>query len=184
MKTFFTLILFLIFSGTLPAQCPTAGRDSSDTYCKNQVFDIAALRSNDADLGGVFIDPWGDTMTTTSISLIFPGQYNYFYKVSDSICPTDSAKYVITIINCWPGGVSETILENNELIHPNPVNDQFLLSETNYDQLEIYSIAGTCVLKLLPSPNTLIDVSKLEGGNYILVLDKNGARQFQRFIKY
>jgi hypothetical protein len=183
MKPLFTLILFLVFTGTVLAQCPTAGQDTSDTYCKNQVFDIADLRSDDAALSGVFIDPWGDTMTVTSISLIFPGQYTYRYIVSESGCPVDSAKYIVIIVNCW-GGLSETMHENNKLIQFNPVNEQLILNEANYDQLEIYSTAGVCVLKLPPSLNTFIDVSKLEGGNYILVLDKNGSRQFQRFVKY
>lgn len=184
MKTFFTLILFLAFSGTLLAQCPTAGRDTIVSFCKNEPFDVADLRSGDADTNGVFIDPAGDTMTSTNISLMFPGQYHYFYQVSDLGCTSDTAEYLINIFNCWPSGISETILENNELIQLNPVNDQLLLSDPNYDQLEIYSTAGRCVLTHPGSQNTLIDVSKLEGGNYILVIDKKGTKQFQRFIKY
>jgi hypothetical protein len=183
MKTFLTFILFLVFSGTLPAQCPTAGQDTSATYCKQEPFDVATLRSTDADSGGVFINPAGDTMITTMDTLIFPGQYTYRYIVSQSGCPNDSAKYIISIVHCWPGGIPETSLENNQLIRPNPVNEQLILSETNYDHLEIYSPAGSCVLTFSASTNTLIDVSKLEGGNYILILDKDGIRQFQRFVK-
>lgn len=184
MKTIYTLILFLVFSETLLAQCPTAGRDTAVTYCQHEFFDVEELRSGDADTNGVFIDPAGDTMTNTVISLTFPGQYNYFYHVYDTSCPVDTAKYVITIgWNCT-GGLTEKTFENNQLIRFNPVNEQLILNEANYDQLEIYSIAGNCVLKPLPSLNTFIDVSKLDGGNYILVLDKNGSKQFQRFVKY
>jgi hypothetical protein len=183
MKTFFTLIFFLTFSGTLLAQCPTAGRDTSVTYCKHEPFDVANLRSTDADLGGAFMTPAGDTMTVTIDTLVIPGQYTYSYKVSGSGCSDDSAKYVITITHCFPGGISEAVLENNQLIRFNPVNEQLILNEANYDLLEIYSTAGSCVLTFSASPNTLIDVSKLEGGTYIMVLDKDGIRQFQRFVK-
>lgn len=183
MKTFFTLIFSLAFSGTLLAQCPTAGRDTAVTYCQHEFFDVEELRSGDADTNGVFIDPAGDTMTNTVISLIYPGQYNYFYHAYDTSCPVDTAKYVITIgWNCTYG-LTET-LKNNQLIRLNPVNEQLILNEANYDQLEIYSTAGSCILTFSASPNTLIDVSKLEGGNYILVLNKDGTRQFQRFVKY
>ncbi|MDF3027684.1 MAG: hypothetical protein K0S23_1991 [Fluviicola sp.] len=183
MKTTLIILFFLVLSGTIFAQCPIAGRDSTTSYCKQEVFDLANLRSSDADLNGIFIDPAGDTMSSTTTSLIFPGQYTYRYIVSDLGCSDDSAKYVIVIINCWPGGISETSLENNELLQINPVNDYLQLSEVNYDRLEIYSTAGSCVLTFSASPNTLIDVSKLEGGNYILILDKDGTRQFQRFVK-
>lgn len=185
MKTIFTLILSLISSGFIFGQCPTAGRDSAVTYCKHEVFDVASLRSSDADLGGAFLDPAGDTMFVTTDSLIFPGIYTYRYKVSEPGCPDDTAKYFITIISWWcdTGGVSESILENNSLIQTNPVIDQIVLNETHYDQLEIYETSGRSVLKLAASSNTCIDVSQLEQGNYILVLDKNGAKQFQRFIK-
>lgn len=183
MKTIFTLILSIISSSFIFGQCPTAGRDTAVTYCKQEVFDVAELRSSDADTNGVFIDPAEDTMTNTAISLNFPGQYNYFYHVSDTSCPVDTAKYVITIVWCETGGVSETILEDNSLIQSNPVNDQLILNDSHYDELEIYETSGRRVLFFLDE-KSIIDVSKLERGNYILVLNKNGTKQFQRFIKY
>lgn len=182
MKTILLVILSLTFYELGFAQCPTAGLDSAVTYCKYEPFDVASLRSNDADFGGAFLDPAEDTMIVTIDTLIFPGQYHYFYVVSDSVCLNDTAEYVITIINCW-GGISETVLENNALIHPNPVNSYLILNEIHYDQLEIHEISGRSVLKLTASSNTSIDVSQLEQGNYILVLEKNGTKQFQRFIK-
>ncbi|WP_430406106.1 T9SS type A sorting domain-containing protein [Fluviicola sp.] len=184
MKTISLLILFLVFSKTLFAQCPTAGSDSAVSYCKYEVFDVASLRSTDADLGGAFMDFYGDTMFVTTDSLFIPGIYNYSYKVSELGCADDSAKYVITIVGwCDTGGVSEAIAEDNSLIQTNPVIDQIILNEINYDQLEIYETSGRRVL-LFSTYQSIIDISQLERGNYILVLDKNGTKQFQRFIKY
>ncbi len=183
MKTIFTLILSLASSSFIFGQCPSAGQDTVVTYCRYEPFDVAELRSSDADTNGVFIDPAGDTMTNTAISLIFPGQYNYFYHVSDTSCPVDTAKYVITITWCETGGVSETILEDNSLIQTNPVNDLLILNDSHYNQLEIYETSGRRVL-LFSDEKKVIDISQLERGNYILVLEKNGTKQFQRFIKY
>ena len=183
MKTIFTLLLFLVSSGVIFAQCPSAGQDSMPIYCPHEIFDVADLRSIDADTNGVFIDPAGDTMTNTVISLIFPGQYSYLYHVSDSSCPVDTAKYVIHIINNCSGGLTESVLENNALIKANPANDILLLNDPNYDLLEIYETSGRRIL-MLSEEQTTIDISHMQSGNYLLVLEKNEIKQFQRFIKY
>jgi hypothetical protein len=184
MKTIFLGILSLSFYGSVSAQCPSAGQDSTAVYCKNELFDVAELRSDDADISGVFIDPAGDTMTTTVISLMFPGQYSYFYHVSDTTCPVDTAKYVIVIQNCWPWGLAENVVENNAIIRINPVSDQLVIHEIPFDFLEIYDTSGRRVLILSGSANTVIDVSQLKSGNYILILSNDGIKQFQRFLKY
>jgi|GEM_PF-2919237 len=182
MKTILISILLTTFPKLLVAQCPTAGNDTIVTYCKYEPFDLADLRSTDADLGGIFIDPNGDTVTVTSMSLAFPGQFHFFYKVSEAGCPRDSADYRIDIFNCGTDGVSENILENHALILSNPVNDLLMLNDSHFDQLEIYENSGRRVL-LSSTNETIIDISQLEKGNYILILEKDRTRQFQRFTK-
>ena len=182
MKTILIFISSLIFCGSGFAQCPTAGSDSSETYCRYEPFDVAELRSPDADTNGVFIDPMGDTMTNTDISLNFPGQYNYYYHTFDTTCPVDTAKYVITILICGTGGIAENISENHALIKANPANDLLLLNDPDFDLLEIYETSGRRVL-LFSKEQTPIDISNLQTGNYLLIHEKNGIRQFIRFIK-
>lgn len=182
MKTITTLVLFIVFSRSIYAQCPSAGQDSAASYCPNEFFDLAELRSSDADTNGVFIDPSGDTMANTVISLPFPGIYNFRYQVSDTNCPVDTAKYVITIVSfCW-GELTENTLESNALIRYNPVNDLLTLYDSHYDLLEIYETSGRRVL-VFSKGQTLPDISQLHKGNYLLIHEKNGTRQFQRFIK-
>lgn len=183
MKTIFTLLLFLVPSGFIFAQCPSAGQDSIPTYCPNELFDVADLRSDDADTNGVFIDPYSDTMTNTVISLTIPGQYTFFYLVSDTSCPVDSAKYVIIIYQGCTGGLSENTLENNWLIRSNPVKDELILIDPDYDLLEVYETSGRLVLRFSTEKSSL-DVSSLQNGNYLLIHEKNGVRQFQRFQKF
>ncbi len=183
MKTIFTLLLFLTPFGFALAQCPSAGQDTSATYCPNEFFDVADLRSADADTNGMFIDPAGDTMTNTVISLTFPGQYSYFYHVTDTNCPVDTAKYIVIITTpCW-GEISENVLEKNTLIQTNPVKESLILKDDRYDRLEILDLSGRSVLVISPASGTHIQVSELESGNYLLIHEKNGIRQFQRFIK-
>lgn len=182
MKTILTF-LFLVSAGSLFAQCPSAGRDSSITACPNEVFDVADLRSLDADTNGVFIDPAGDTMTNTEISLVFPGQYGFFYHVWDTSCPVDTAKYVIYIVHGCTWGLTENVLENNKLIRSNPVNDLLELNDFHFDLLEIYETSGRRVL-LFSNEQAVIDMSQLQGGNYLLIHEKNSVKQFQRFIKH
>lgn len=178
-------ILFTVFYTSLFGQCPSAGQDSSSTYCPNELFDVADLRSNDADTNGVFIDPMGDTMTNTVISLVFPGQYSFFYHVTDTNCPVDTAKYVITILpnSACSWGLTENTPESNRLIQSNPVNDELILIDPDYDLLEIYETSGRLIFRFSTEKNSL-NVSSLQSGNYLLVHTKNGIRQFQRFQKY
>lgn len=185
MKSFFFIGLFLLFSRAAFSQCPTAGSDSAATYCKDELFDLANLRSADADSGGIFFTPAWDTMTTTTTSLTFPGQYNFHYVVSDTGCVNDTARYVITIIStfCW-SGTDETVLEQHRLIRSNPASEQLVLYDANYDRLEIYEASGRCVIRMSDLHITSIDISQLEKGNYLLVLEKEQTRQFQRFLKY
>lgn len=182
MKTIISTTVFLIFSQMLLAQCPTAGSDSSAVYCKNQLFDLADLLSSDASANGVFIDFSGDTMTSSSLSLAFPGQFPFYYKVSDTGCPVDSAKLTINVHNCW-NGITEAGYEDNNLMYPNPVTDKITLNVQQSDQLVIYSAAGYHVLTLSKPFGPTIDLSHLKQGTYILVVDKNGERQFRRFVK-
>jgi len=55
-------------------------------------------------------------------------------------------------------------------------------NDSHFDQLEIYENSGRRVL-LFSDGKNFIDVSQLESGNYILVLEKDGTLQFQRFTK-
>ncbi|WP_343637074.1 T9SS type A sorting domain-containing protein [Fluviicola sp.] len=183
MKTILILITSISFCNLSVAQCPTAGQDSAATYCPNEVFDLANLRSPDADTTGIFIDPMGDTMTNTIISLQFPGQYTYFYHVSDTNCPVDTAKYIVTIlpVSACSWGLTENASENNHLIHSNPVNDELILNNSTYDLLEVYEISGRCVFT--STTPSVMDISLLSRGNYLLVVSRNGTKQFQRFIK-
>lgn len=185
MKTTWILFILLFSHFGLFAQCPSAGRDSSNTYCKYEVFDVADLRSPDADTNGVFIDPMGDTMTTTSVSWIFPGQFTYRYLVTDTNCTVDSARYIITVFSCWDWdvGLSENELENSTLIRTNPLQDLLILYDATYDSLEIHDLSGRKVCTL-SAGKTSHDISQLQAGNYLLIQEKNNRKQVQQFIKY
>jgi hypothetical protein len=57
------------------------------------------------------------------------------------------------------------------------------MNDVPYDVLEIYETSGRLVLSF-SKEKSILDVSSLPSGNYLLVHEKKGIRQFQRFLKY
>ncbi len=177
------LVACFLLSGKISAQCPIAGTDSSATYCKNEVFDLSTLLSADADSGGVFINPYGDTLISSLDSLFIPGIYTYHYIVSDSACENDTAAFYVTIVNCPFGGVNDLLNESPLLSYPNPAIKNLILSTTEADDLLIYNELGECVFRKSAPMTAVIDISQLAPGLYLLLLQQDGAVAFQRFLK-
>ena len=166
------------------AQCPVAGSDSSAAYCWHEGFDLSTLLSADADSGGVFLNPSGVTLLNPPHdTLSIPGAYTYTYIVSDSGCVNDTAELIVTIDPCFIGGVDDLLNESHLLTYPNPAVDQLMLHTTTADYLLIYDVNGKCVFQQQAPLTSGIDVSKLDPGIYLLLLQQDGVTQFQRFLK-
>jgi Secretion system C-terminal sorting domain len=177
------IVLSLLLPVKAVAQCPIAGNDSSATYCRNEPFDLSALLSADADSGGVFLNPSGDTLVPPQDTLPIPGIYTYVYIVSDSGCVNDTAELIVTIDPCIIGGVDDLFDESHLLAYPNPATDQLHLFAATADNLLIYNAQGQCVFRQTAPLTSAIDISQLEPGLYLLMLQQDGAGQFQRFLK-
>lgn len=185
MKSLFTAILFLCFLSPAKSwtQCPIAGNDSSVTYCWYEPFDLSTLLSADADSGGVFLNPFGDTLNPPQDTLSIPGAYTYAYIVSDSGCVNDTAELIVTIDPCFIGGVDEVVNESFLLAYPNPAIDHLKLNSTDADEILIYDEHGKCVFRQTASLTSVIDISQFDSGLYLLLLQQDGAGAFQRFLK-
>lgn len=177
------IVLSCCFPGKTIAQCPVAGSDSSVTYCWHEAFDLSTLLSADADTNGVFFNPAGDTINPPEDTLSIPGVYTYTYIVSDSACENDTAKFYITIYNCPIGGVGEVLNESTLLAYPNPATDQLVLHDKAVDELLIYDKRGRCVYRQSTPMSSVIDISRLDAGLYLLVIRQDGKAGFQRFMK-
>jgi hypothetical protein len=177
------IVLSLLFPAKAGAQCPVAGSDSSETYCWHEGFDLSTLLSADADSGGVFLNPYNDTINPPHDTLSIPGVYTYVYIVSDSGCVNDTAELIVTIDPCFIGGVGEVVNESFLLAYPNPAIDYLILNTATADDLVICDVHGKCVFRQQAPLSTVIDVSQLHPGVYLLLLQQNGAAEFQRFLK-
>ncbi|MBP5982163.1 MAG: hypothetical protein KA734_00435 [Fluviicola sp.] len=115
------LISFISISAT--AQCASAGNDTIVTRCKNEPFDVALFLTDSASLGGVWYDPAYTVMLSTTVpGYNFPGQYNFKYIVTDTICNTsDTALIKVTILTCWTGIVNES-KASSIVVSPNPTS--------------------------------------------------------------
>lgn len=131
MKHLFAGILISFISVIANAQCASAGNDTIVTRCKNEPFDVALFLSDSASLGGVWYDPAYTVMLSTTVpGYNFPGQYNFEYIVTDTICNTSDTAFVrVTIIICQNGSVNE-LETSNIVVYPNPTSDgMFSLSK-------------------------------------------------------
>ena len=131
MKQLIAGILISFISVSATAQCASAGNDTIVTRCKNEPFDVALFLSDSASIGGVWYDPAYTVMLSTTVSgYNFPGQYNFIYIVTDTICNTsDTASIKVAIITCGTGSVND-LEESDTFIYPNPSSDgNFSLSK-------------------------------------------------------
>ena len=180
LKTIF--VLALLFPVNSIAQCPVAGSDSSETYCPGYPFDLSTLLSADADTGGVYYRPNDSILDPPIDSLTIPGMYTYYYVVGDTNCANDTAVFIITIY-CFFGGTDEITEASQVLAYPNPATDQLMLHSTMADDLVIYDVHGKCVFRQQAPLSSVIDVSQLDPGFYLLLLQQDGVAEFQRFMK-
>jgi hypothetical protein len=72
-------------------------------------------------------------------------------------------------------------------IYPNPVKDILYLQgldQQNVYQLQIYNQSGSVIQKFSGSPIDGLNVSSLQVGSYLLIIDSNvGDRKIRRFVK-
>jgi hypothetical protein len=100
--------------------------------------------------------------------------------------PTSSAEKAIFKVSCSSiTGILEIgNIDNEIMVYPNPTNDElFIETNFNYNLIEVYTAQGRLMQSNISSIKK-IDVSDLNNGLYIIMLtDKNGNRQVQRFVK-
>lgn len=180
MKTTTLSLLFILLTFGVWAQ-PNAGSDTTHTYCKNEYFNLFDGLAPSTDMNGTWYDP-SFTAVTDADSVIgsIPGQYNYYYVVTETGFPNDTSVHVIVIENCtgWePIGVEEVgQLEIN--VFPNPGSGWVKLkSEYPITRLSLYGVDGQLVenipLELLGDTHYCIDLTNINEGMYFMVFTMN-----------
>lgn len=176
--------IFLCFSKTLFSQCPSAGADTNIYVCRNEIFDISSFLSNEADTGGVFLNPWGNIITNTSISLNISGIYTFRYLVAADSCENDTAKIIVYVIDCpWTDGINENFIEETNLASPNPVKDVLTINDNHFDHLQLFNSLGQRVFECEVLFSEEIDLSTIQNGLYLLRIERENKVYYQRILK-
>lgn len=92
------------------------------------------------------------------------------------------ASLVITIPQTTQ--LSETELEKNLQVYPNPVAKNFTIKNIGESVVYIYSLNGALVKQFQISGNAQVDVSDLPNGVYVLKLENTDRIKITRIIKH
>jgi len=169
----------------------SAGNDGADTICMNEPYNLLSSLSGTIDLGGQWIDPTGQNLSSPSITgSAIPGSYNYQYLASNGICATDTST-VLLFVNpdCDYLGLMESELAFFDL-YPNPTRGEFTIQATDAEgffSVEITDLNGRTVhtLKNYITGNEVksIDLSSSENGMYFVKIYNNNVFKTYRLVK-
>ena len=123
------------------------------------------------------------------------------YKESDGRCICKAEDAVLSnsaegssafINSCFSGDLLSTDLfdfNNQTIIYPNPTNSELILkthhtSFSERDRLQVFSIIGNKLYSsTISSQQTMVDLSKLPQGTYILKTNINGVQKSFKILK-
>jgi hypothetical protein len=169
----------------------SAGNDGADTVCMNEPYNLLSSLSGTIDLGGQWVDPTGQTLSSPSITAsAIPGSYNYQYLASNGICATDTST-VLLFVNpdCDYLGLMESEIAFFD-IYPNPTRGEFTIQATDAEgffSVEITDLNGRVVrtLKNYITGNEIksIDLSLSENGMYFVKIYNNNVFKTYRLVK-
>ncbi len=126
-----------------------------------------------------------NSVDTLNIGTLNAGDYELIVSLTinimDAIFDTDTINFTVTKAS----NVSETALDNDIWIYPNPCsNDIQIKTAKHFTRLEIYSAIGTKIRQMEFNPNGKINVSDLTNGLYFIVLtEKNGTKHTRKILK-
>ena len=94
------------------------------------------------------------------------------------ICKTQPVK----VVSEFTATGLESAKENSVLIYPNPVENEFSIVGGTPNQVTIYTLAGSEVLKVM-NPDSSISVDDLATGNYIVKIELDGKVIIRKLLK-
>lgn len=147
------------------------------------MVDISSFISNDADTNGVFFNPIGQPLNTTTFSLLIPGYYVYNYVVSADSCDNDTALVIVHVEYCWSGGITENTSEETNLASPNPVKDVLVIDDNQFDNLKLFNSQGQLVFECEALLSKELDLSTIQNGLYLLRIEREDKVYYQRILK-
>jgi len=150
---------------------------------------VVTLPSNgDLELSGTPLIV-GDTVLTSELTMLeyipttgFAGSDNFSVRAADTtLWANVPSVYDITVID-WAVSIAE--LENSAVtIYPNPANAQISIQVNEpILQIKVINADGKLVLTRV-SNESILDISKLESGNYFIEIKTANETYLKQFIK-
>ncbi len=166
----------------------SAGENGIITTCKNQMIDLFGGLEGTIDAGGTWYDPNGTALSGSYFSSgNLVGQKVYKYIVDNGVCDADTAEVLVDVQNCDFLGLEDAVLENVSL-YPNPTNGLFHVAGIPANEgfkIEVSDLNGRVVrgLEDVHSSTTIIDLTDLQDGVYLVRLSGNESEKTVRVIK-
>lgn len=147
--------------GDIYGEEPVFGQDGADW----QAIDWSATVPDGAVLGYVWVKFYDDEG--------FDGEGIVY--LDDALFIVNSENLVPNFgFEIWDGlSVGELASNASMQIFPNPANDFIQISGLNYDQVQIQNLLGQTILSMEQNQNSMIDISNLEDGIYLVSVMNN-----------
>jgi hypothetical protein len=169
-----------------------AGENGTLTVCRNEPFNLLSGLNGNVDLGGTWYNPSNQALSgNIDTASNIPGQFNYNYIVSNSICPSDTAVVLVSVDgSCnYSVGLYDKDIPTLKLF-PNPTTGILKISVSGIAEpvlVKIEDLNGREIeqFKHLVQTNSMfeIDLSKYETGIYIVRLSNSKLNNSYRVIK-
>ncbi|GAA0876748.1 hypothetical protein GCM10009118_31580 [Wandonia haliotis] len=167
----------------------SAGNNSSVATCNYGPFNLFDGLTGSVDLGGTWYDPSNTALPGAIVT--FNGQiaanYNYYYVVSNGVCPADTAYVEIQLQDC--ASIAENELAGFAL-YPNPTSDvvniQYSGAAINTEVI-LSDSKGSVILNekvnFKTEDNYEIDMTNLVKGVYFLNIYSESGSKVIRVVR-
>jgi hypothetical protein len=146
-------------------------------------FDINDLLSVNADSGGIFVNPAGNVVSNTSMTLNIMGIYPFKYIIGSDSCENDTSFIIIQTEDCWLFDLNENTSEESILASPNPIEDVLTINDNHFDNLQVYNSFGQLVFECEALFSKELDLSTIQNGLYLLRIEREKKVYYQRILK-
>ncbi len=124
----------------------------------------------------------GHSMAVKTNGSLWSWGWNEYGQLGDG---SNTNKLIPTLINCPSLSVEEAIQNSNPIkIYPNPTRNLLYLQSTNLliDKITITDLTGKKVLEKMGNINQ-VNIELLQSGIYLLIVESEGKKYTNKFIK-
>lgn len=168
-----------------------AGTGDTITICKNEAFDLFQALTGNTDSSGVWSGQSGTQLINGNMPpyvMTNAGTFVYSYLVTNVLCPSDSTKVIVNVLNNCSLGLNEFLNLESVFISPNPSLEKFQITFGDGILPERYTITDVTgrIIKsgIINQDHVTIDLSIQAAGEYhINFLNKDTVMGTKKIVK-